>query len=377
MKLAKYISLIATIATLLVSCEPTTGTNSGKGESDLNKPTLTADSYSIVVNTPITFTVTLDGADVTEQAAIFDGIEFTRVDNPFTPTVDGDYEFYAVVGEQGLISDNIKVAVTPTPPALPEDSDKANTSFNHRILLVDHTGNTCTYCPNMMNALKEVAEEVVEGTEETENPVLKYHNKYYEAMAHSFTATDPAGSDAANAISSYFGISSYPTLTFNFLTDIKSTANAEVIKQNIDALWKESADAGIAASASFASTSVVVNAEVKAAVENEYRINAWLLEDGIYAPQTGANGNEWMNTHNNAIRQAAITEPMTGFDLGTIAVGETSSSVMKLNIKRGDWVRENMKIMLIVSAKDDKGKYKVENVAICPIGGSVTYDYKK
>ena len=104
----------------------------------------------------------------------------------------------------------------------------------------------------MMTALKEVAEEVVEGTEETENPVLKYHNKYYEAMAHSFTATDPAGSDAANAISSYFGISSYPTLTFNFLTDIKSTANAEVIKQQIDALWKESADAGIAASASFA-----------------------------------------------------------------------------------------------------------------------------
>ena len=50
---------------------------------------------------------------------------------------------------------------------------------------------------------------------------------------------------------------------------------------------------------------------------------------------------------------------------------------MKLNIKRGDWVRENMKVMLIVSAKDDKGKYKVENVTICPIGGSVTYDYKR
>jgi hypothetical protein len=35
-----------------------------------------------------------------------------------------------------------------------------------------------------------------------------------------------------------------------------------------------------------------------------------------------------------------------------------------------------MKVLVIASAKNAKGNYDVANVAICPIGGSVTYDYK-
>lgn len=363
MKLVKFISLIVAVTSLAVGCNPEPE-GQGNEQPKGGVPVLTADCYSLVVNTPINFTVTLEGADVTAESTIFDGKEFVPVTNPFTPTIDGDYEFYAVVGEQGLISENIKVAVTPIPPALPEDGDKANTSFKHRMLLVDHTGNTCQFCPQMMLALKEIAED-------TE---YDYHSKYYEAMAHSYTATDPAGSSAANAISSYYGVQSYPSLSFNFVYGTFTDRNAELFKTHIKSIWKESADAGIAASANFAATSVIVNAEVKAAVENEYRINAWLLEDGIYAKQAGSGNNDWMNTHNNAIRQTATTEPISGFELGTIAVGETASMVLKLD-KSDAWERKNMKVMLIASAKDSKGNFEVVNVAICPIEGSVTYDY--
>jgi hypothetical protein len=144
----------------------------------------------------------------------------------------------------------------------------------------------------------------------------------------------------------------------------------------IDALWKaEGADAGIAAAATLASKSVIVNTEVKAAVANDYRITAWLLEDGIYAKQTNAT-EEWMNTHDNAIRQRVSSDEISGVDLGTIAAGEKTSTALTLNIVGNKWNRDNLKVMVIVSAKNDKGKFEVANVAICPMNDVVTYDYK-
>ena len=360
MRFTKFLAFIVAAATLAVGC-------GGDNPENVDKPkggaTLKADVQSVEVNNPITFTVTAeDGTDITAEATIFDKTHnFAEVSNPFTPTEDGKYEFYAVAGN--AITETIEVVVLPSIPALPADTNEASTEFKHRILLVDHTGNTCGYCPKMMLALKEVSE------------TGDYHSKYYEAMSHSYASSDPATSASANAISSYFGVTSYPTLTYNFAYSTSSSYNAEHIKSQIDAQWKESADAGIAASASLATSSVVVNAEVKAAVENEYRITAWLLEDGIVANQTNGT-EEWMNTHNNAIRQAVKTNPISGMELGTIKAGEKASLAMSLEITSSKWVRDNLKVMVIASAKNANGKFEVVNVAICPVDGSVTYDYK-
>ena len=360
MKLTKFFAL-ALAALAIVACEPITG---GDDVKPTGKAVLTANNNSVEVNTPIEFTVTTtDGTDLTTEATIYDkSHDYVVVSNPFIPTVDGDYEFYAVVGD--IITSSIKVSVVPTIPALPEDGQPANTSFNHRILLVDHTGNTCGYCPKMMQALKTVAE------------TGDYHSKYYEAMAHTYSSSDPAYSGAANVVSSHHGVIQYPTLTYNFYHSTTSSYNDAHIMSQIDALWKaEGADAGIAAAATLASTSVIVNTEVKAAVENEYRITAWLLEDGIYAKQTNAS-EEWMNTHDNAIRQRVTSDDISGLDLGTIAAGQTVSTALTLKIVGNKWVRENLKVMIIVSAKNDKGKFEVANVAICPMNDVVTYDYK-
>lgn len=360
MRYTKFLAFIAAAATLAVGC----GGDGNEGDNPATGgATLKAHVQSLEVNNPIAFKVISDdGTDITADATIFDKThDFVEVSNPYTPTEDGKYEFYAVSGN--IITDAIEVVVLPSIPALPEDTNASSTEFKHRILLVDHTGNTCGYCPQMMLALKAVAE------------TGDYHSKYYEAMAHSYAASDPATSPAANAISSHYGVGNYPTLTYNFAYSTTSSYNAEHIKQQIDAQWKESADAGIAASASLATKSVVVNAEVKAAVENEYRITAWLLEDGIVANQTNAT-EEWMNTHDNAIRQASTTSPISGHDLGTIKAGEKASLAMSLEILGSKWNRDNFKVMVIASAKNDKGKFEVVNVAICPVGDSVAYDYK-
>ncbi len=361
MKLTKFFAL-ALAALAFVGCgEPTPDGPDVKPTGDA---VLTANNNSVEVNTPIEFTVTAtDGTDLTAEAVIFDkSHDFVVVENPFTPTIDGDYEFYAVIGN--IITASIKVSVVPTIPSLPEDNQPENTEFNHRILLVDHTGNTCGACPHMMKALKTVSE------------TGDYHSKYYEAMAHSYSNGDPAFSGAASMVSNHHGVSSYPTLTYNFYHTTQSSYNDAHIMGQIDALWKaEGADAGIAAAAKLASTSVVVNTQVKAAVANDYRVTAWLLEDGIYAKQTNGT-EEWMNTHDNAIRQRIDSEHITGVDLGTIAVGETKDTALNLKIIGNKWNRDNLRVMVIVSAKNAKGLFEVANVAICPVNDVVTYDYK-
>lgn len=361
MKLTKFFAL-ALAALAFVGCgEPTPDGPDVKPTGDA---VLVANNNSVEVNTPIEFTVTAaDGTDLTAEAVIYDkSHDYAVVENPFTPTMDGDYEFYAVVGS--IITNTIKVSVVPTIPALPEDAQPANTSFNHRILLVDHTGNTCGYCPQMMKALKTVSE------------TGDYHSKYYEAMAHTYSNGDPAFSGAASVVSNHHGVSSYPTLTYNFYHTTQSSYNDAHIMGQIDALWKaEGADAGIAAAATLASKSVIVNTQVKAAVANDYRVTAWLLEDGIYAKQTNAT-EEWMNTHDNAIRQRVSSDDISGVDLGTLAVGETASTALTLNIVGNTWNRDNLKVMVIVSAKNAKGQFEVANVAICPTDDVVTYDYK-
>lgn len=362
MKLTKFFTFLAIAAATLVGCEPTNGPQNGRVTGDI---TLTADKNTVEVGKAITFTVTNNaGEDVTSSAVIYNKtLDFTEVENPYVATVDGTFEFYAVAGSS--ISKSIEITVVPTIPALPEDSNPSSTSFNHRILLVDHTGNTCGYCPQMMKALKEISE------------TGDYHSKYYEAMSHSYAATDPASSSAAMAVSSYYGVSSYPTLTYNLQYSTTSSFNAEHIKAQIDAQWKESAEAGIAASASIspAGTMVVVNAEVKAAVANDYRINAWLLEDGVYAKQINAS-EEWMNTHNNCIRQLAKSEPLSGIDLGLIEAGKCASTTMTLSVNNKAWNPDNFKVMLVAASKNSAGKYEVANVTICHLNESVTYDYK-
>ena len=364
MRFTKFLTFVVCSALALASCEKGPDSNEPQGGNG-GGATLKADPLSLEVNNPITFTVIADdGTDITASSTIYDKThDFAEVSNPFTPTEDGQYEFYAVSGN--IITKSITVNVMPSIPALPADTNEASTEFKHRILLVDHTGTTCSYCPQMMLALKEIAE------------TGDYHSKYYEAIAHSYgnAASDPATSTAANAISSYYGVTNYPTLTYNFAYTTQSSFNAEHIKQQIDAQWKESADAGIAAAASLASNSVIVNTEVKAAVENDYRITAWLLEDGIEAKQLNAK-EEWMNIHNNAIRQAVTTNPISGMDLGTIKAGEKASLAMSLEIVGTKWNLDNLKVMVIASAKNSNGKYEVVNVTLCPVNGTVAYDYK-
>ena len=252
-------------------------------------------------------------------------------------------------------------------PELPADLKPGNTSFNHRILLLQHTGTYCSNCPNLMTSLKALSE------------MDEYASKYQHVAAHSYNEDgDPAYSQAAANLSQAFCSGYYPELTFNLTRENTGTSLAvSTITGIIDQLHKESADVGIAASAGLSGNAVGVNVQVKAAKAGQYRIAVWVLEDGIRGKQEGAT-DDWMNTHENAIRAMAgntLNLRIYGEKMGELQPGQTAEKSFSIALDEA-WKAENCKVLVVVNAAGSDGRYDLANCALCPIGGTVTYDYK-
>ena len=250
-------------------------------------------------------------------------------------------------------------------PELPADPQPGSTDFSHRILLLQHTGTACPNCPQLMASLKTLSEDD------------SYTAKYQHVAAHSYNQSDPAYSKAADNLSQAFCSGYYPELTFNLTKESTGTSLAvEVIKSHIDNLHQDAADAGIAASVLLTGSNLGVNVQIKAAKENKYRIAVWVLEDGIRARQDGA-FEDWMNTHSNAVRAMAgstLNLRIYGENVDVLKKGETASKSFVIALEDG-WNVENCKVMVLVNAATEDGRYNLANCAICPIGESVSYKY--
>ena len=360
MKLTKFIMLMLSCAALFAACE------GEEPEAQQIAITLTADVDEVMVGQSVTFTVIAeDGTDVTANATFVDkSNDYAVVTNPYTIPYDGKIEVYAMydeINKSNTVTINSKLGF----PELADDANPSKTNFSSRILLVDHTGSKCSFCPKMMQALKEI--------EETEG----YHEKYHEVMCHSYSnniAADAAYSAAAGVISSYFGVNQHPTLTYNFDATKKSTYN-DNIKGNIDSYWGAlQGDAGIAAVTLVGRNNVTMEVAVKAQTAGDYRITAWLLEDGIYEAQAGYTA-EWQHTHNNVVRSIISNDPLSGVELGTIEAGGSVKKTFAFENLHRKWNRDNLKVLFIVSKANANGKYDVVNVALCPANDSIDYAY--
>lgn len=370
MKITKFLALMCA-AMAVVGCEPT------PDQPDEPKPVeptgnleLTASVEVGEMNQPITFTV-MQGedeasmVDVTAECTIYNKETYEQVSNPFIPTLDGVYSFYAVKGPS--VSPTISISVKEAVPVLPEDANELSTDFKHRALIIDHTGTGCPNCPRVFTAIK-----MLEDT--------KYHDWFYEAFAHSYNSSDPAASDDAYVVSAFRGVTGYPSVSGNFYTKIDAPTASSGIASNImsflDGVHKEKADVGISAAAVALSEKVSVAVEVKSGKTQEYKIACWLLEDNIYGAQAGAS-EAWHSTHNNAIRKitGVNNNNITGDSIGVVNEGETWNDIIEIKPLGKKWVRENLEVMIIVTAANESGKFDVANVTICPINSTVEYAY--
>ena len=127
---------------------------------------------------------------------------------------------------------------------------------------------------------------------------------------------------------------------------------------------------------------IVVSASVKSSVSQNIKLSLWMLEDDIYASQSNATAS-WMHNHHSVLRDAPTgvsKSDISGIDFGYVEAGTTLSRVLEFDFLLGSsWVRNNMKVIAIISAPSQKydNKYEVITTAMCDFGASTGFDYKK
>lgn len=250
---------------------------------------------------------------------------------------------------------------------LPEDINPTGTVFPHRVLLVDHTGTWCGNCPRVMDGL-----DALRATEAA--------TYYHEVAVHGSSTYDKAYSSAASTANDFYYPNGYPDIRFNFYAGSGNNGSvAEFVSSNtsiINSLIKRGgADAGIAATAISGNGVVNTYIGVKAAVAQEYKVTAWLLENNISNPgQEGATqSSHYISNHSlRYIAGAYNRRDLSGDSLGEIAVGDIATKEYSIPLEQG-WVMKNMDVLVIVSAKNASGKFEVANVALCPIDTSIDY----
>ena len=376
MKISKFFALLCAAATFaFVGCEPVDGPEDQKPTPDLptttGSITLSADKTTIALGETVKFTVMQEGVDVTAAATIYDPSMNKLANGEFVAEATGTYSFFATKG--GESSNYVYVTVMAFVPTLPEDTDVANTKFNHRILLVDHTGINCGYCPMMIDNLLAF---------EKEYPNWASHLNEVTCHAGSMAGGDPANSPAATTVNQYYSPNGYPNLSINFHSATVGNYQQGYFLQLMDQTFKDlvkvdGADAGIAIATSGDSSTVYATVAIKSAVEQEYKVTAWLLESKIYGNQAGAS-QDYHKIYNHALRNIGGTyskNDISGGSVGVIKVGECAETGFELPITSSKWKVENMDVLIIVSAKDKTKRWEVVNTALCPVNSTVGYEY--
>lgn len=386
MKITKFFALMcAAAAFALAGCEGiegpsndgdnnggnNNGGNNNGGGNTTSDLVLSAEETTIALGEDIVLNVTEGGVDVTSASdcVIYDYKTMEPVTgSTLTPDSTGVYSFFATKGSKS--SNTLYVTVLANVPTLPEDTDAANTKFNHRILLVDHTGISCGNCPNMMDNLR-----ALHNTE--------WKNSYNEVTCHGggYANGDPARSAAATVVDDFYSPSGYPVLNVNFYNGIVENYSGDYFLKVIgekftQLIKKDGADAGIAIATTGDPTIVYASVAVKAAVEAEYKVTAWLLENNIYGNQYGAS-EDYHRIYNHALRNIGgpySKSDLAGNSVGIIKAGETAETGFEMEVK-SNWKHENMEVLVIVSAKNKANRWEVVNTALCPVNESAGFEY--
>ncbi|MBR2065173.1 MAG: Omp28-related outer membrane protein [Bacteroidales bacterium] len=397
--LFKYASLLAA-AVMLFSChgyyDPNDPAYGGGGEVDENAVLkITSDRNLIQTfgGDHANLTVTLGSKVITEEVIFFDGSN-KIIDIPdfkFYAAEPGEYEIWANYGTYNSEKIAIK-AISIEIPETPDDPNPGSTDFKTRVLMTEFTTTGCSYCPNMKILLhdamadKTVADKVVFTT---------CHSGLINGKP------DPAY--IKTTFDDFCNITGFPTVNFDMYYSFNNyTIDKSVMQQMIDEFHstKENVAAGIAVNSILNGSELVIKVTVKAAEEGQYRVGAFLLEDGIKGNQSGGAAQEWMNTHDDVIRYIDSKygkDQYYGHLLGILEKGKAADHVFLWNLdeiwstgaengriyggyKWNPFVEENLHLAIFVStvATDEKGNeyYYINNIIDCPVNGKTPYEYR-
>lgn len=332
--------------------------------------TLVANSTTIVVGETIEFTVLCENIDITSEAIIYDEY-FNEIPNTYVPSSTGKYKFFSVYGTQR--STQITVSVLPCSLEIPIDTQPNNLSFNHRALAIAHMGTGCPYVPRMKDNILAL-----------DDSSCRYYYNIVECHGSSaFATNDPARSNVAGILEDLQNPIGIPTLFLNLYNcEIHNTADTSEFIYNAgcaldNCIKKEGADVGISMAVASLDDEVYCRANIKSAKHDEYRVNAWLLENNIAAKQSGAY-KDYHEIHDHVLRNVSeevCSEDFAGLSIGSLDVGSVYNYSCSIPITNANWDANNMEVLIVVCAKDENGMWEVANSAVCPVNSKKSYEY--
>ena len=234
----------------------------------------------------------------------------------------------------------------------------ADVAFNRHAAVFEFTGAWCAMCPSGYIFLKYLIEDYY--SHDTVH-ILAFHD--------STGGADPMSIPLTNTLVTKFGIGGFP----GFVVDMREgTSTLTDIQPMLNTSFNSfPATCGVKISSSYSSNSGKADIELYAAKSDTFRVALYLLEDKIVARQN--KGGDYVDnyTHNHVVR-TLISTLYEGDRVGEIKAGEKGSKSYNFTLDSA-WKAENCTLCALVF--DNSGT--VINAAVCPINGSVNYDYKK
>lgn len=341
-------------------------------------PVLTISTNMILANgtDQAVMKVVVEGVDVTEDAAFYLN-EMRYSGNVFTTTAPGNQVLHAVYNNKRTEPVLVKAIDTRLYAELPADNNAEQfDNFAHKVLLTQGTGTWCGYCPYMIRAIEMFRAEQANA------------DKVVVVAAHS---GDNLSSKASEAAVKACRIVDFPSSAFNLnyealISNNDPSLNAVNINSKASMELKEDARVGISAVSKVAGNKVSVRAAVKVGVSGAYRVNAWLVEDGVtdvqssYWPDFSNGKSSIVMEHDFVLRDASCITPIFGEWLGSkeyCEAGETLEFYHEFNTKESGVLSiPKCKVVVLVSAYlDGSTRFAVNNVVECLAGGSVPFAY--
>lgn len=327
---------------------------------------ITSSSQETTVGGSVTFTVNDGNGDVTSECKIHivaNGEDKELSGNTFTSEAIGMAAFYAVKGS--TTSDALKV-FTMDPDSNPDSYE----NFVHKSIGLQFTAQGCGPCANMKKAITILEEQSYEDA-----VIVACHTKLMpDTMYPDFWET--LWNNYKN------NMQGIPAICIN-LDPATTTGNLgapEQTAENIKKTVSESMEAYPATSALSAIVygdngySINTHAVVKFAQAGEYKVSAWLLEDGIMGYQQTMQGD--INHHD--VLRAKSHEDVLGEEISISAAGKHS---FDFSFKASDMMNsdkpENSHVIVFVTKKNEAGAYILNNIIDCAYNATIPFAYGK
>lgn len=337
---------------------------------DSSVPVLTASDTEIdlATETQAVFTVTYNGADVTDKSEISSTLSTLELNgNVFRPERTGVAMFTAVY--DGKTSEPVTVTVVDSEP------EPVESAYERHVCVMEFTGAWCINCPEGYDRMRGILAYPQFSSCKDRIHLCAFHSDE--------EGTDTLAIAATQDVIALFKDMAYPS----FATDMRDSGvltsdGISLFRPSIEASFEEYLPhCGVAVSSALSDDGGQAEVTVKVTSEktSEYRVIVLVVQDKITGWQKSVNYQSGQDDylHRHVVRKVVTSysgtftgEKMT--DDGMIASGEEASRIWNFDVDD----RWNLEMMEIYALVLDSDGY-VNNMNVCSIdGGDSGYDIK-